>query len=161
MAELKVKDILNYYFLEDILKNKYNEITIQTINKESKLPIWFIKELKECTSENEFYIALKIAIFCMRSGRFIKNSLNQKSNYRRNKLINNRDKSKIEIWLNTYLSNQTGKIYAKKVYQELCIFFPNYEKSGHSGYKKIQKIIKKFRNKKYYNKRLSSDFKKV
>lgn len=167
MAELKIKDILEFSLIDSVLLDKYPQITITAINKETKLPIWFLNELKElgyinCNNKDLFTI-IKVAMFCMKSEKFIKNSINRLNKDKRNNLIKNRKKTKIEVWLDTYLSNKQGKIYVKSVYNDVCYFFPNYKKKGYTGYLKIKKIVKSFKNKMCYNKiksnkkRLNSD----
>lgn len=153
MSKITLKKTITEDLLETILIKKYGKttVTLRELSIATKLPLWFLNELNSLSlNPKEFTMALKVAIFCIKSERFTKSALNQKTKQERERIYNTREYTQFESWIYSYvINNKDKKIHTKTVYLHLLNHFPNLKNDKQFNLEIIRKLIRKFRNKIY------------
>lgn len=148
----KSKSLIDYLEnnIDVILREEYKNIELKDIQKETDLPLWLLKELKEYgyidiqNNSEESSLILKTLMYCHKNHRFLKSAVGNLSSKDKKRLFKKKGDTKLRAWIKTKVFKLKDKGYSvqvKDIYREICIYFPSIEEQGWAGYKDIRRYI--------------------
>ncbi len=147
----KSRSIIDYLEseIDDVLREEYKGIEIRDIQKETDLPLWLLKELKEygyidIANNRESSLILKTLMYCYKNHRFLRSAVGNLSSRDKDRLFKKKGDTRLRAWIKTKVFNlkERGKsVKVNEIYKELCVYFPSLEEQGWSGYKDIKKYV--------------------